>query len=109
VQRGIVHQDPEFDSSVGANVALVFPFAPSSQHTISSPGGSLRSQTGHDYEAIDAMHDNPWLEGYESMEYGSDSGSDFFIKPSELQHSSDYEGLEGIYRFLEECDNARRI
>lgn len=109
VQRGIIHQDPEFDSSVRANVALIFPFAPSSEHTLSSPRGSLRSQTGHDYEAIGADDANPWLEGYESMEYGSESGSDYFVKPSELQHSSDYEGLEGIYRFLEECDNARRI
>ena len=109
VQRGIIHQDLDFDSSVGANVALIFPFAPSSQHTISSPGGSLRSQTGHDYEAVDAINSNPWVEGYESMDYGSESGSDYFIKPSELQHSSDYEGLEGIYRFIEECDNARRM
>ena len=109
VQRGIIHQDVDFDSSVGANVALIFPFAPSSQHTISSPGGSLRSQTGHDYEAVDAITDNPWLESYESMDYRSESGSDYFIKPSELQHSSDYEGLEGIYRFIEECDNARRV
>lgn len=109
VQRGIVHQDPDFDSSVGANVALVFPFAPSRQHTISSPGGSVRSQIGHDYEAVDAINENPWLEGYESFDYESDSASELFVKPSELQHSSNYEGLEGIYRFLEECDNAKRL
>jgi hypothetical protein len=109
VQRGIIYQDPDFDSSVGANVALRFPFAPNSEHTISSPGGSLRSQTGHDYEAVGAMDGNQWLEGYESMEDASDSASDYFVKPSELQNSSDYEGLEGIYRFLEECDSARRI
>jgi hypothetical protein len=109
VVRGIVRQDPDFDSSVGANAALIFPFAPSSQHSIFSPAGSLRSQTGHDYEAVDAINDNPWLEGYESMDYRSDSGSEYFVKPSELQHSSDYEGLEGIYRFLEECDNAKKL
>jgi hypothetical protein len=109
VQRGIVHQDPEFDASVGANVALIFPYAPSSEHNLSSPGGTVRSQVYHDYEAIEAINDNPWLESYQSMDYGSDSGSDLFVKPSTHRNSSDYEGVEGIYRFLEECDNARRL
>jgi hypothetical protein len=108
VQRGIVFQDTDFDSSIGADIALIFPFAPSSEHTISSPGGSLRSQTGHDYDDIEGISDNPWLEGYESMDDRSGE-SDSLVKPSELRNSSDYEGLEGIYRFLEECDNARRI
>jgi hypothetical protein len=109
VQRGVIHQDPEFDSSIGANVALIFPFAPTSEHILSSPGGTLRSQIDYDYEAVEAVNDNPWLEGYESMEYESDTGSEYFAKPSELRDTSDYEGLEGIYRFLEECDNARRL
>ena len=108
VQRGIVFQDTDFDSSIGADIALIFPFAPSSEHTISSPGGSLRSQTGHVYDDIEGISDNPWLEGYESMDDRSGE-SDSLVKPSELRNSSDYEGLEGIYRFLEECDNARRI
>jgi len=105
VQRGMIHQDKDFDASVGAEVALIFPFAPTSEYTLSSPGGSLRSQTGHDYEEMDA---NTWLEGYETE---SESGSEFFSKPSELINSSsaDYEGVEGIYRFIEQCDNARRI
>jgi len=108
VQRGIIYQDPDFDSEVGAGVALVFPFAPSPEQIYSSIGGSLRSQTSHDYEELEESS-NPWLEGYESME-NSGSGSAYFVKASqELQNSSDYEGLEGIYRFIEECDNARRI
>jgi len=108
VQRGVVRQDPNFNDSVGYQVALMFPFAPSSQHSLYSPAGSLRSQTGHDFEEVglDSPLENPWLEGYES---GSDTGSEFFPKPSEHPKSSDYEGLEGIYRFLEQCDNARRI
>lgn len=105
VQRGIIHQDPDFDSSVGANVALIFPFAPGSEHTISS----LCSYAGNNCEAVRGMDDNPWVEGYESMEDLSDNISEFLAKPSELHNSSEYEGLEGIYRFLEECDNARRI
>jgi len=106
VQRGIIHQDPDFDASCGARVALIFPFAPTSEHSLSSPGGSLRSQTGHEYEEV---VDNPWLEGYESMDEMSEHESEYFTKPSDFQNSSSgYEGLEGIYRFIEECDNARR-
>jgi hypothetical protein len=109
VQRGVIHQDPDFDSSAGCQMALMFPFAPSSEHTLSSPGGSLRSQTGHEFEEIEEFAENPWLEGYETMEEASEGGSAYFTKPSEHQNSSDYEGLEGIYRFLEQCDKSRRI
>jgi len=111
VQRGIIYQDEDFDESVGANVALIFPFAPSSEHTLSSPGGSLRSQNGHDFEEVDEIVENPWMDGYESMDDASEHESDYFTKPSEHQisSSSGYEGLEGIYRFIEECDNVRRI
>ncbi|EHL00404.1 hypothetical protein M7I_3688 [Glarea lozoyensis 74030] len=100
VQRGIIHEDKDFDDSVGGNVALMFPFASTSEHTLSSPGGSLRSQTGLDFEDVDEIiEENPWLEGYESMDGSSDGESVYFSKPSEIQtSSSNYEGLEGIYR-----------
>jgi len=71
----------------------------------------LRSQTGHDFDDIDEIIEgNPWLEGYESMDGSSDGESAYFSKPGELlTSSSGYEGMEGIYRFIEQCDNARRI
>ncbi|EKD15926.1 uncharacterized protein L3040_003217 [Drepanopeziza brunnea f. sp. 'multigermtubi'] len=116
VQRGIICQDEEFNDSAGAQMALLFPYAPASEHTLSSPGGSLRSQTGneleHEYEYDDFQEDiieNPWVEGYESLEDSSDGESVYFSKQSSPHDSSDYEGLEGIYRFLEQCDNNRRI
>lgn len=112
VQRGIIYQDSDFDDSVGGTMALLFPFAPTSEHTLSSPGGSLRSETGNDYEKVDDAMENPWLsspEDYEGTEEASESGSEYFTKASEYKNSSDYEGLEGIYRFLEQCDNYRRI
>ncbi|TAQ83474.1 hypothetical protein B7494_g8200 [Chlorociboria aeruginascens] len=116
VQRGIIHQDLDFDSSCGGQSALLFPFASTSEHTLSSPSGSLRSVTGHDYErldeTIDEIVDNSWLdspEGYESMEELSEGESVYLTKTSEPQNSSGFEGLEGIYRFLEQCDNARRM
>lgn len=110
VQRGIICQDTDFDASAGSHMALLFPFAPASEHTLSSPGGSVRSQSGHDYEDIqEEFIENPWIEGYESLEDASEGESAYFTKPSNPQDSSDYEGLEGIYKFLEQCDNSRRI
>jgi len=116
VQRGIIYQDESFLASVGGEMALMFPFASTSEHTPSSLGGSLRSQTGHEVDELEDEDfiENPWVEGYESMvESASDSTS--FGKPipnrsprSQLHSSSGFEDVEGIYRFLEQCDNARR-
>lgn len=113
VQRGTIKQDLDYEEAADVRVALMFPFAPSSDPTLSSPGGSLRSQTGHEaFEEIlgDDLEDNPWLESYESMEELSEGESAYFSKsPSHHPGSSDYEGVEGIYRFLEQCDAAQRL
>jgi len=111
VRRGVVRQDAAFEASVGVPVALQFPFAPDEDctKTITSPGGSLRSQNsgGTEIEEMffDEYEENPWLsppeaEGYESM-------SPDALSSSGEHCSEDFEGLEGIYRFIEECDRAR--
>lgn len=84
------------------------------EKTLTSPGGSLRSLDGREMEEayLDAFDENPWLlssgsrspmgvreEGYESLSPPAVSSGEHC--------SEDFEGLEGIYRFLEECDNAR--
>ncbi|KAI1400512.1 hypothetical protein F4819DRAFT_461351 [Hypoxylon fuscum] len=119
--RGVVREDADFAAAAGVPVALKFPFAPDAPsdeartktQTLSSPGGSLRSQdsffvTGQDYfddgELLSEAEENPWLtpedvEGYESMSPPLSSG--------EHCSSEDFEGLEGVYRFVEECDRAR--
>jgi hypothetical protein len=112
VRRGVVRQDADFDASVGVPIALRFPFAPDEScdaKTITSPGGSVRSQ-GSELSEIEEMfldeyEPNPWLsppetEGYESMSPG-------LLSNSGEHCSEDFEGLEGIYRFIEECDRAR--
>ena len=110
VQRGIICQDPDFDSTAGCQMALMFPFAPTSEYNLSSPGGSLRSQSGHDVQDIEDLAENSWLEGYGTMDKeASDSGSVYFTKRGEHPDPTDYEGLEGIYRFLEQCDMYRRL
>ncbi|QPC74899.1 hypothetical protein HYE68_005651 [Fusarium pseudograminearum] len=112
IQRGVVGQDPEFDDAAGVPVALKFPFAPDSGK---QPSISLRSLEGYETDEIstldeeyfvygdilDDMSDNPWLaetNGYETMSPPASSA---------IGQSEDYEGLEGIYRFLEECDQAK--
>lgn len=119
VQRGIITQDPDFDGDYGSPVGLRFPFAPGpeeDEETFTSPGGSLRSHRSElsSMEEDEALFDeyiaeNPWLsnsppeveieDGYESMSPPL---------PSSGEHASeDFEGVQGIYRFLEECDHLR--
>lgn len=114
LQRGVVGEDADFDASMGVSMALKFPMAPDNDgDTITSPGGSLRSLTGYSQEDSDEafldevfanpeLADHEWLsdpEGYESMSPVEVS--------SGTQCSQDFEGLEGIYRFLDECDRAK--
>ena len=139
VQRGIVHEDPDFNVYHGAEMALMFPFAPSHvpsdaglppaktrqerdeviwQNMLSpkpapSPGFSHLSETSHDFEDVQ-MEGNPWLSspsGYSSLHGSSDFdvAEMFDLPPTKPQQfSSEYEGIQGIYRFLEECDRAKR-
>lgn len=115
VQRGVIHEDAEFCTSVGGHMGLMFPFA-STQSEVSSPAGSLRSVDGHEYERLEEMEEHeeiPWPfspEGYETLDEISESGSEYFAKAVPPHSSLEYEGLEGIHRFLELCDtNFRRV
>ncbi|KAI9840060.1 MAG: hypothetical protein M1819_000253 [Sarea resinae] len=158
VQRGIVSQDEGFDESAGAEMALLFPFAPDSSTTTSSnaslreaaamftkpqqakrdevdwksmlsaaptltsPRFSTRSNNSGalSYEDIGMPdEDNPWISSpsdYASL-HSADIEEDcdmYFEQPARSlprppqSSSSQYEGFEGIYRFLEQCDDARR-
>jgi hypothetical protein len=115
IQRGVVGQDSDFDDISGVTMALQFPCAPVSDKTVTSPSGSARSLGSHDYEEMSALSDdsfvrdammdemaeNPWMD--EPDEYASTVTS----KTSRQTTSQDFEGLEGIYRFIEECDRAQ--
>jgi hypothetical protein len=78
-----------------------------------SPHYSNKSITSHDFEEIENASDNPWARspsGYSSL-HVSDEGDvvGFFqAEPLPVHQASDYEGLEGIYKFLEECDRSKR-
>ncbi|KAI1193001.1 hypothetical protein F5X97DRAFT_315571 [Nemania serpens] len=118
--RGVVHEDANFDADMGVQMALKFPYASDTTRAPRAPSGraavapvplsgSLWSEESfpaedelfREFEEID---DNPWLsasdpEGYETMSPPFCEGENC---------SEDYEGLEGVYRFLEECDRAQR-
>lgn len=118
VLRGVVGEDADFCRSAGVPVALKFPFAPGLEDvdtkTLTSPGGSMRSHTSalseeDDDAFLDDYEDNPWVlsEEDEAEEEGYASLSPPVYGSSGEHCSEDFEGLEGIYRFLEECDRVR--
>lgn len=101
VQRGSVGEDPDFALSMGVPVALKFPFAPGSEgsHSMASPRDSLRSMDSEDVEeAFMELEDNVWFSDPECHVSSVPHSSSFDYA------SQDYEGLEGIYKFLQECD-----
>ncbi|KAK4136690.1 hypothetical protein BT67DRAFT_398106 [Trichocladium antarcticum] len=117
VKRGVVGQDPDFDASAGVAVALRFPYAPdaSCEDVLTSPGGSLRSIGSGSSEVeeayfVDEFEENPWRlssEEPEEPEEGYESMSPPALSSSGEHCSEEFDGLEGIHRFLEECDRAR--
>ncbi|THW28674.1 hypothetical protein D6D23_01693 [Aureobasidium pullulans] len=128
IQRGTTVQDEDFDDFVGSEIALLFPFAPSTQPSDSgsefyeSPSGShtkpidwqtmltpsessvgrhlsMKSDTLSD---VDYEFDSPaMVSDYESLHYSS-SG-----EHEDAQSPLEYQGFEGIYRFIEQCDSHR--
>ena len=132
VRRGVVVQDEDFDAFVGTDIALLFPFAP--QKTVSecsfyeksvagrlyaqdaidwrdlqrprSPHYSTQSEDGLDLE--EEYIENPWISspsGYESLHSSEIDSAPAHFQPD--QHSPlEYQGIEGIYKFIEQCDAA---
>ena len=138
IARGTVIQDEAFNAFAGTEIALLFPFAPSEQvsecgeslfessppppprkrlaarevisleemFTASSPAYSTQSDSGLE-DILEAEEYNPWLSsspsGYESVRSGSDAS------PLPSKHDPlEYQGFEGIYRFIEELDAVTR-
>jgi len=134
VQRGVIRQDEDFDTFVGTEIALLFPFAPSrtpSENSFFAQSVSARqdqidwrhmmtpeqrmtpeecsthSDDGLDFE--DLGDENPWLSspsGYESL-HTSDAGSEAIDDSHNLHTPYEYQGIEGIYRFMEHCESNR--
>ncbi|CRG85151.1 hypothetical protein PISL3812_02276 [Talaromyces islandicus] len=65
------------------------------------------------FEDIGMFENNPWISspsGYSSVGISELGDRAYFAELSEPsignRNSSDYEGVQGIYKFLEQCDNA---
>jgi hypothetical protein len=128
ISRGITAQDEDFDDYVGSEIALLFPFAPSTQESESgsefyeSPSGShtkpiewqtmitpSESSIGRDMSMksdtlseLDFEFDSPAMASdYESLHYSSSGEQD------DAQTPLEYQNFEGIYRFIEQCDSHR--
>lgn len=138
VTRGTVTQDASFDAFAGTEIALLFPMASTSEpseaaesfyeqsadfelfpekrrsidvrsmFTPSSEEPAYSTQSApSDYEPIDLAAENPWLSStseYDAVNSGSGSSGYESDKHSPLE----YQGFEGIYRFIEELDAVRK-
>lgn len=127
IKRGVVGQDEDFDDFVGTDIALLFPFAPSTASSISSldahynhrpiqfdnlSNPTTLSDTGLAYDDLEQMS----LPSNEQDSIPDTIGSESFLFQSPPQPSSssneqtpfEYQDFDGIYRFIELCDNVRR-
>ena len=138
VQRGRITQDEDFDTRNGADLALLFPLAPSvppspdtecfleqesspealdwqammfDKRTESSPRTSANRISFEDSELFGK---NPWTSspsGYSSINVSELGDRALFPELSSAgipDSASEYEGAKGIQRFLAECDQAQR-
>lgn len=130
VSRGTVIQDAAFDAFAGTEIALLFPFAPSKQASedceslyeqpkarktkkyridvesmfTPSETPAYSTQSAQSEFSLEEIAVNPWLSSdpsYESVHSGSLYGSD-------PHDPLEYQGFEGIYKFIEELDSVRR-
>ncbi|KAI2790186.1 hypothetical protein POX_d05692 [Penicillium oxalicum] len=145
VQRGRITQDEDFDIRTGADLALLFPFAPSVAASseagylfenssnpkthisndidwhgmitpeVSSPfsgDSGLDSGKAISFEDKELFESNPWTSprsAYSSINISELGDQQFFQETSadQVQPTLDQD-IEGIHRFLAECDRARR-
>jgi hypothetical protein len=132
VSRGAVHQDEDFDSFVGTDIALLFPFAPSQtpsecsfydkpvadrQHvqpnidwthmlspsTVASEAFSTQSEQSYDQLDELETEPNPWLSV--SSPSGYDSLHTSEADEMDMHTPLEYQGVEGMYRFMAQCES----
>ncbi|GMF93805.1 unnamed protein product [Aspergillus oryzae] len=150
VQRGKIMQDEDFDARTGADLALLFPFAPSvpaspetvdylfskgpyepqapeevdwqammSSETNSEASPEFRGNPGSklSFEDVTLFGENPWQQSSSSSGYSSINISElgdraYFNEISSTglpESASEYEGSDGLHRFLAECNRAPPI
>ena len=144
IRRGIVVEDEVWNTEKDVEMALLFPFAPTSSDNLNeldngeeyferiSPGQghqpeelewrnmlSPSARTPCDSDSaytLSPPQKNHAFSSYESLEDSDFASNDpCYRTQSALKtpthsasHSTDYDGLEGIYRFLKECEDSKR-
>lgn len=144
VQRGRIVQDEDFELRTGADLALLFPFAPSvapssdteyffekaslrktqysddlDWHDMITPESPFSKDSGLDsgpaisFDDKEVFGSNPWKSSssYSNINISELGDRAYFQELSSAglsESSSEYDGAEGIHRFLAECDRARR-
>ncbi|KAH5325145.1 hypothetical protein HBI11_024040 [Parastagonospora nodorum] len=132
VQRGVVGQDEDFDSFIGTDIALLFPFAPSRspsecsffdkpvtgrqhvqpvidwQHMLSPSSVTSDAYSTHSEHSFDDLADfteepNPWLSSSSPSGYESLHTSE--ADEMDMHTPMEYQGLEGMYRFMAQCES----
>ncbi|CBX92373.1 hypothetical protein LEMA_P050790.1 [Plenodomus lingam JN3] len=134
VQRGVVHQEEDFDAFVGTDIALLFPFAPSQtpsecefynepvvgrqhvqpiinwQHmlspsTVESEDYSVRSEQSYEVLHDVLLETNPWLPSSLS---GYDSLHTSEADDMDIHTPLEYTNVEAMYRFMAQCESSGR-
>lgn len=124
VRRGAVFQDELFDRYAGTEIALLFPSAPNVEECNVSEVQSMHSSTRLENKeqqerySMQSEHSfynvsTPPLESARCTNVSNRDGYtslDEEYPPPEAEASDplEYRNFEGIYRFIEMCDNARR-
>ena len=133
VQRGVVHQDQDYDAVVGTDVALMFPFAPSptrsectypaesvswrqspiewqammsAQHGGRSDACMTDSEDRLDFDELtelDACRSSP--SGFASL-HSSELEDSMAFAPERDRHAPcEYQGIQGMVRFMQHCES----
>jgi len=132
IKRGSVHEDEDFNAFVGTEIALLFPFAPSQtpsecsfydkpvrgrQHVqpiidwqtmLSPPTVTSEAYSTHFEHSFDDLADfeaeqNPWRS--DSSPSGYESLHSYEVQDVDLHTPLEYQGVEGMYRFMAQCES----
>ncbi|RAL11543.1 putative glycerol dehydrogenase Gcy1 [Aspergillus homomorphus CBS 101889] len=148
IQRGKIMQDEEFDLHTGADLALLFPFAPSipasseaddyfykfqamqsqapeqvdwhammspEKHSDASPSVHRQPSNQVSFEDVTIFAENPWaspLSDYSSINVSELGDHTYFhetLSSGVPVTTSEYDGSDGIRKFIAECDRAARF
>ncbi|RDA94142.1 hypothetical protein CP533_6564 [Ophiocordyceps camponoti-saundersi (nom. inval.)] len=109
IQRGVVGQDPDYGIEAAIPDMLKLPFAPGPDDVLASSAFSVRSSGCGTEDGWTLEEDSKLHEAFdaEMNESPARSEAEFYGAMPSAVSSSEYEGLEGIYRFLEECNRGK--